>query len=180
MLDQHQYGLILMDCHMPVMDGFEATARIRKRTDSKRQIPIVAVTASGTQGEREKCLQAGMDDFLLKPFGEEELAKKIEGWVSNLSPIADNGRNVPDESLTGIANNVGERLVQLEKDYGKEMVLKIVEMFAPDADARLERIDQAIKERDYKGLEEAAHGLKSGAANIGATEMAELCEDLET
>jgi HPt (histidine-containing phosphotransfer) domain-containing protein len=71
------------------------------------------------------------------------------------------------------------RLKQLEEDYGKLMVLKIVEMFIPDAEARVERIGRAIKQEDFHGLEEAAHGLKSGAANLGAREMSQLCEQLE-
>src|SRR5262249_59832927 len=68
----------------------------------------------------------------------------------------------------------------MEEDYGKEMVQKIIRMFIPDAEVRIEKIDQAIRQEDSRALEEAAHGLKSGAANIGATEMARLSEELET
>src|SRR5262249_33309449 len=86
MLNQNDYALILMDCHMPRMDGFETTARIRSRSDGKQQTPIIAVTASVTSGEKEKCLQAGMDDFLAKPFHQQDLAAKISHWLSQQSP----------------------------------------------------------------------------------------------
>jgi HPt (histidine-containing phosphotransfer) domain-containing protein len=77
-------------------------------------------------------------------------------------------------------HDVRNGLRQLEEDYGKEMVMKIVEIFIPDAEARLEKIGEAIELQDFKALEEAAHGLKGGAANIGAMEMSRLCQQLET
>jgi len=176
MLELSDYALVLMDCHMPQMDGFETTARIRSRSDDKAQIPIIAVTASGGSGERDKCLQAGMDDFLLKPFRKEELSEKIAKWLPSApKEVAKSGG-----ALSDTADDVAKGLKQLEEDYGKEMVTKIVEMFIPDATARIAKIDQAIKQEDFRALEEAAHGLKSGAANIGAKEMSQLCQQLET
>ena len=179
MLDQHDYALILMDCHMPGMDGFEATAQIRKRTDDKRRIPIIAVTASGTPGEKEKCLRAGMDDFLLKPFSQEDLARKITALLPDTSRVATTGRSSAGETESHLVKDLADRLSDLEADYGKEMVQKIVEMIVPDTEDRIEKIDRAIKQQDFRALEEAAHGLKSGAANIGATELAQLSAELE-
>jgi len=179
MLDRNEYALILMDCHMPGMDGFETTARIRSRSDGKQRTPIIAVTASVTSGEKEKCLQAGMDDFLAKPFHQQELAAKIANWLSHESPVARSGNGSPAEASSQTVNDVRKRLREHEEDYGKEMVRKIVELFIPDAAGRIERIDRAIKQEDFRMLEEAAHGLKSGAANIGANEMARLAEELE-
>jgi len=178
MLERSDYALVLMDCHMPQMDGFETTARIRKRSDDKALIPIIAVTASGGSGERDKCLQAGMDDFLLKPFRKEELAARISKWLSSASQLEQSGKS--SGALSETTNGVANGLKQLEEDFGKEMVVKIVGMFIPDAEARLARIDEAVKQQDFKELEEAAHGLKSGAANVGALEMAHICEELET
>jgi PAS domain S-box-containing protein len=178
MLERSDYALVLMDCHMPQMDGFETTARIRSRSDDKALIPIIAVTASGGAGERDKCLQAGMDDFLLKPFRKEELSDKITKWLPSASPSEQAGKS--SGALSETTDDIANGLKQLEEDYGKEMVVKIVEMFIPDAEARIVQIDRAIKQQDFRALEEAAHGLKSGAANIGATEMSQLCQQLET
>ncbi|PYS69544.1 MAG: hybrid sensor histidine kinase/response regulator, partial [Acidobacteria bacterium] len=174
MLDTSDYALVLMDCHMPVMDGFEATRRIRERSDDKRRVPIIAVTASGTRGEREKCLENGMDDFLLKPFRKEELSVKIEKWIAAASSEAE-GSDDP-ASTTEVARS----LKQLEEDYGKEMVAKILPMFTQDAKRLIGQIEEAIEHTDCKSLEESAHRLKGGAANIGANEMARLSAELET
>jgi len=178
MLERGEYALVLMDCHMPQMDGFETTARIRSRSDDKALIPIIAVTASGGSGERDKCLQAGMDDFLLKPFRKEELSDKVSKWLPSASQSEQAGKAGGKLSVT--ADDVATGLKQIEEDYGKEMVLKVVGLFIPDAEARIAQIDGAIKQEDFRALEEAAHGLKSGAANIGATEMSALCQQLET
>jgi CheY-like chemotaxis protein len=178
MLQRNDYALVLMDCHMPQMDGFETTARIRSRADDKALIPIIAVTASGGAGERDKCLQAGMDDFLLKPFRTDELSDKITKWLPSAAPREPAGKS--SDALSESTDDMRSGLKQLEEDYGKEMAARIVGMFIPDAEARLAQIERAIKHADCRALEEAAHGLKSGAANIGATEMAQLCEQLET
>jgi len=178
MLERSDYALVLMDCHMPQMDGFETTARIRSRSDDKALIPIIAVTASGGSVERDKCLQAGMDDFLLKPFRKEELSDKVSKWLPSASQSEQAGKAGGKLSVT--ADDVATGLKQIEEDYGKEMVLKVVGLFIPDAEARIAQIDGAIKQEDFRALEEAAHGLKSGAANIGATEMSALCQQLET
>jgi PAS domain S-box-containing protein len=178
MLERSDYALVLMDCHMPRMDGFQTTARIRSRSDDKALIPIIAVTASGGSGERDKCLQAGMDDFILKPFRNEELSEKITKWLPSASQSEPAAKSSGARSET--TDDVRNGHKQLEEDYCKEMVMKIVEMFIPDAEARVAQIDRAIKHEDFRALEEAAHGLKGGAANIGATEMAQLCERLET
>jgi len=177
MLERGDYALVLMDCHMPQMDGFETTARIRGRSDAKALIPIIAVTASGGAGERDKCLQAGMDDFLLKPFRKGELSDKLTKWVPSSSKSEQAATSSGAVSET--AEDVASGLKQLEEDYGKEMVMKIVGMFIPDAETRIAQIDRAIKQQDFRALEESAHGLKSGAANIGATEMSHLCQQLE-
>jgi len=179
LLEHNEYGLVLMDCQMPKMDGFETTARIRRRADDKARVPIIAVTASVADGEMEKCLQAGMDDYLRKPFRKEELAAKIQTWLSGTARATDN-HNVPGgDAFPDHTSELAQGLRQLEDDYGKEMALKIVEMFLPDAEARMKRIARAVERQDFKELEEASHGLKSGAANVGAKQMAQLCAELE-
>jgi PAS domain S-box-containing protein len=180
LIDNNQYALVLMDCHMPEMDGFETTGRIRRRADSKARVPIIAVTASAGSGEKEKCLQAGMDDYLTKPFRKQDLSAKIESWLPR-TPAATETAITPSEDpfATG-TSELAEGLKQLEDDYGKEMALKIVAMFVPDAEARIARIQRAVKQHDFRELEEAAHGLKSGCANVGVRQMAQLCAELET
>jgi len=169
-----------MDCHLPDVDGFETTARVRHRVDAKRSVPIMAVTASISPRDRERAAQAGMDDFLLKPFRREELSAKIEQWVSHRTPSSEHGASVLEVGPLVGSKDVEGALQQLEEDYGHEMMQKIIDMFLPDAEARIARIRKAIQQQDYRQLEEAAHGLKSGAANIGAREMTDFCARLES
>src|SRR5204862_4323013 len=128
--------------------------------------PIIAVTASASAGEREKCLRAGMNDFLLKPFRKGELSGKILSWLTDASPQGVNRKNSAGESPLSLMHDVTNRLRELEEDFDEEMVLKVIKMFIPDAEARIAQIDRAIKQEDFRALEQAAHGLKSGAANI--------------
>jgi len=80
-LDLGGYRLILMDCQMPEMDGFEATGRIRARADAVARVPIVALTANAMEGDRERCLAAGMDDYLAKPIQLDALQVALESWI---------------------------------------------------------------------------------------------------
>jgi HPt (histidine-containing phosphotransfer) domain-containing protein len=121
-----------------------------------------------------------MDDYLTKPFRKQDLSAKIESWLSRTPAATDTHITPREDPLITRTSELAEGLKQFEDDYGKEMALKIVGMFVPDAEARMARIERAVKQHDFRELEEAAHGLKSGCANVGAKQMAQLCAQLET
>ena len=83
MVQAFPYDLLFMDCQMPEMNGYEATAEIRKQKNSKTQIPIIAMTANAMQGDRAKCLAAGMDDYISKPVNKEKLEEALVRWATN-------------------------------------------------------------------------------------------------
>jgi len=174
------YALVLMDCHMPVMDGIEATIEIRKRERGTLYTPIIALTANAMYGERERFLRAGMDDYLSKPFKPEALAAVIKRWIS-----------APKSLLTNVLENEGDQLIvedvkeellsnrleELSNEFGDELVCDIINLFFTDTVERLAQIHDVV--HDAAKLGRAAHGLKGSCRNVGAVRMGDLCEQLE-
>jgi two-component system sensor histidine kinase/response regulator len=198
-LDRREYSLVLMDCQMPEMDGYEATAEIRRRQQNGRRIPIIAVTANAMQGEREKCLAAGMDDYLAKPFKQKDLDALIKQWtgdrtttLQSASEIGSGGETrqtdeasdgKTDESVAEAATmrrSVEARLGELEPELGAEMIEMIVNLFREDSIVRLENLRKAISQQDSAEIERESHQLKGACANIGANRIADLCSQIES
>ena len=191
------YAMVLMDCAMPEMDGYTATGEIR-RAESGREVhtPIIAMTAHAMAGDRERCLAAGMDDYISKPVKVEELRQMIDRWVGAASadrPSEENagGDNViplADEPATGRAAAAEPALdpvaiADLRGPEGAEdpdFFRAIVGKFLEEAPARLVALRAAVAARDAEGLSRAAHSLKGSSGTIGARPMARICQDLET
>ncbi len=169
-LGRGQYDLVLMDCQMPVMDGYAAAAAIRRQEGGGRRTPIVAMTAHALAGEAEKCRAAGMDDYVTKPVTVERLAAVVARWT----PAAGAGR--PDVALDP---SVIAALREIEQGQ-PGLLARMVGLYLRDALAQLAALRQAAERGDAHELEWAAHSLKGGSAQIGATAMVALCRDLET
>jgi signal transduction histidine kinase/CheY-like chemotaxis protein/HPt (histidine-containing phosphotransfer) domain-containing protein len=181
------YDLVMMDCQMPGMDGFEATAAIRRMAPPEKRVAIVAMTANAMQGDRERCLAAGMDDYLSKPVNRERLQEVIERWLvhspepgrphreSDVAPVP---APLPNSS-TEMAHpfNLG----QLESIVGRDLALKrrYLELFENTTRPLLSRLGAAVTARDPEAVRRAAHELKGSCGSIGAVPMAELSAQLE-
>ena len=168
------FDLVLMDCQMPEMDGFEATAEIRRREAAAatgRRIAIVALTAGAVEGDREKCLAAGMDDYVAKPFTIGQLEQALRRWL----PAAGANGNAPPR----IDPEVLQRMRALGGDNGTGFVKKIIGIYLSDAPARLQSLQEAVAHGDAAAMGRAAHAFKSASANLGAAALADLCLRME-
>ncbi|VXB14063.1 response regulator [Massilia sp. 9I] len=185
------FDAVLMDCQMPVMDGFAATAAIRRHereAGRARTLPVIAITANALQGDREACLAAGMDDYLSKPFTQQQLAAVIGRWVG--VPLAasahhlDTPPRLPPETVEVIQREAVNRVAldnirALSRDGGDALVQKVINAYVGDTPRHLATLREAVDGMDPGSVRRVAHSLKSASANIGAARLATLCKELE-
>jgi two-component system sensor histidine kinase/response regulator len=196
-LQQESFDLVLMDCQMPEMDGFEATAEIRARQGDGRlhaNLPIVALTANAVDGDRERCLAAGMDDYLSKPFSRERLLATLQRWLpratastaakTRTAPPATPRAATPQQTAAPV--NEGpinpralDAIRQLPGPNGALLVQKVITAYLADTPPRFAQLRAAVDAGDAETLRKAAHALKSSSANVGAEQLAGLCRELE-
>jgi two-component system sensor histidine kinase/response regulator len=184
---REKFDLILMDCEMPVMDGFEAARRIReierllRPTNGGAADPprtaIVAVTAHALTAVHEKCLQAGMDDFLVKPFDELRLGEALRRWLPSRERTATaSGAVAPSATLD---HATIEKIRALQGDGSAALLRRVVTQFTVTAPALVAAIRAKTVEGDAEAVWRAAHSLKSSAGAIGASLLARHCGEIE-
>jgi signal transduction histidine kinase/CheY-like chemotaxis protein/HAMP domain-containing protein len=206
-VSQRAYAAVLLDCHMADIDGFAATAEIRLREGTGRRVPIIAMTADTLPSTRRRCLEMGMDDFLVKPFSQEALAEVVYLWtmptgVGRTPPIGDaapavaapaapmNGAVTPAPVPTPTAADVSLRpavdrsaMLRIAGELGvvdSGLVAELVRLFMDGSPEHLVRLREAIDARDRPTYHRIAHTIKGEAAMIGAYDLAGACERLES
>jgi CheY-like chemotaxis protein/HPt (histidine-containing phosphotransfer) domain-containing protein len=165
------YSIVLMDCQMPEMDGFEATAEIRKRDlQDGIHTPVIAVTAHAMKGDRERCLAAGMDDYVSKPVRSEDLKAALDRWLQKAPPPQLEGpaRSAPLPALAPVkeAFNMQEALARVDGD--RELLGEMAALFLEEYPRFLAQIQEAISKKDSSALSYAAHTLKGSVGNFAA------------
>ncbi|MGI9069272.1 MAG: PAS domain S-box protein [Pyrinomonadaceae bacterium] len=176
------YAIVIMDCQMPLMDGYEATAEIRRREEglSTRTI-IIAMTAHAMEGEREKCLAAGMDDYLSKPVKTQQLAKTLERWsirIEQPEPVLTDTSIV--ESLENVFDSsVLESFRDLQQEGRPDIITELIELYTKDTKERLIELRTALNNQDIAELRQAVHYLKGSSGSLGISRMAFLCSQFE-
>ena len=191
-LAQGKYDLVFMDCQMPEMDGYEATRAVREREKTSKgyHIPIVALTAHAMTGDKELCLAAGMDDYLTKPFTQEQLLTVLTRWLGDpkkASQPDSNESELPERAGQGKRGITPERfdrqmldnLRMIQKKGATDLVEMVVSMFLAHMPESLEDLRNAISSGDAQQVFVSAHNLKSSSAQVGAKRLASLFAEIE-
>jgi CheY-like chemotaxis protein/HPt (histidine-containing phosphotransfer) domain-containing protein/PAS domain-containing protein len=170
---KHNYSLILMDCDMPVMDGYEATRQIRAGESSGKRVPIIAMTIYDRAGDREKCLEVGMDDYVVKNSDQTKLLKVMETVLK--------GDAIPQAGVeakkSAIYNSEGEIDVPaLEKLIGPKLRTEILPLFLKTTSLLIECLRPALAFRDVRATHHYAYCIKGPAASFGCTKLTLACE----
>ena len=179
------YDLILMDCRMPEMDGYQATREIRKTAGEAKKIPIIALTAHAISGEREKCIRAGMDDYLSKPVQREALRQTVEKWLS----VADVDRNLNNAASLNefaappVENKDSaidfERLREIS-DNDRDLMNEIVELYFQQTREGLNNLKTAAAAGDSEAIYFHAHKCAGGSATVGMKAIVRVFRKLES
>ncbi len=189
-----KFDVILMDCQMPVMDGLTATRRLRVSDGPNRDTPVVALTANVMEGDKEKCLESGMNGYLSKPVKQDELYKQVNQWMETVAVVderlLDNFSEAieePDpeqetEELQDgliVNENALENIKKLQRPGKPDLVAKVIDAYLEKSPAILKDLREGFSDKDAIKVKEAAHSLKSSSAYVGADFMSESCKKIE-
>jgi CheY-like chemotaxis protein/HPt (histidine-containing phosphotransfer) domain-containing protein len=179
----HDYDIVLMDCHMSGLDGFDTTREIRRMERGKRRVPIIAVTAGGVPEMRRNCVAAGMDDYIAKPFTLATLRARVAYWITRGREVHVTHPDtpatlVPDSSAAGHLDL--SRLEELAHDEGSpEVAVLLTQIFLEDIVKRVRALRDAAAAGDDAACLNVAHAIKGACGNFGAVGMAQLAEQAE-
>ena len=175
-LSERSFAAVLMDCQMPELDGYQTTREIRRREQGGERVPIIAMTANSMQGERERCLAAGMDDYLSKPLRTQTLRAALERWIAEPLP---GDRDPAAQSLPGGDPVLDALLVAELADLGDGTLGELLALYFDEASADIRELAEAIGRADALAIGRTAHKLRGTGATIGAARVSRIASELE-
>lgn len=190
--ETNHYDIIFMDCQMPLMDGYEATLEIRRMENKQAgntRIPVVALTANALTGDRERCLAAGMDDYISKPFGIEQISSILKRWlpdkqqnqelpyINTSSRRTETQTNIPGVEL--ISRKELENIRALQAEDTPDLLTHIISLYLQDTPKQMDKLYQALRNENSEEVRSIAHSLKSSSANLGAMPLSALFKEIE-
>jgi CheY-like chemotaxis protein len=174
------YDIIFMDVHMPEMDGLEATRLIMSIVPREKRPVIIAVTADALEGDREKCMQAGMDDYITKPIRIADIEGVLQRWSTKAASLQPQRQSPPDfPSNEEFEQALSDRIRQLGLETDPEFVVELIDSYAPLFSNQSRSIEEAFSKQDEAKLRYAAHSLKGASLNIGANKLGAICRSIE-
>jgi CheY-like chemotaxis protein len=188
-LEAHAEGgfdLILMDCHMPEMDGFEATRaiRLREHAANSRRIPIIALTANAMARDREECLEAGMDDHLSKPFNMLALQELLARWMAQGTSGATQAAALAAQATAKAAEVLDrailDELARVRTNGKPELLTRVIKLYLSESPELIQKLKEAARAGDGARMASSAHTLKSCSANVGAAVLSRYCAEAES
>lgn len=174
-LDKKPYDLVLMDIQMPEMDGFEATSAIRNKEGDGKHMTIIAMTAHAMKGDRERCLEAGMDDYISKPIDPEELLRVIRKWTRSKMNVSSPEPEIRHADEAGVRDDNAPETSPVDlksamsrfdddREFYKEMLREFLN-YVPD---QVRELEEAIASGDAEKVQKSAHSIKGAAGNLSA------------
>lgn len=185
---QSHYDLVLMDCQMPVLDGFDATAAIRAWEQQSQRCPVVviAMTASDLERDRQRALAIGMNDYLTKPIRKEVLGSLLDYWNNLILTKSNFAARTAVASPTQVMTldplpplHLDWEQLQCLSDHTPEFELELLQLFLQDSSIHLKVLQQAAFHQDFQQIRQSAHHIKGASANVGAKMMQSLAEQIE-
>jgi len=175
-----KYDMIFMDCQMPLLDGFEATKMIREYENShnKNPTPIIALTANALDSDRLACLKAGMDDFMVKPIRLRMLSEIFNQFSVASNEMID-AELMNSEEVEDVQTHIDQSVLsELKTLLDKDQFQNVLTLFFEHTEERIEQLQQAINDRSLEQIESISHSMKGSCANIGASVLSGMCNEI--